>query len=115
MRHLALILSLLTLTACGSDSPTAPQNTTPPAPTTATVFFRIDGVTCTGVDAISLYIDGTIVGTQTLAAGGSTSSGFTTSIGSHAFGAKEVNGGFVWPTTVLNVPSNGLIDLLTCN
>jgi hypothetical protein len=107
MRKLALVFSLLALAACGSDSPTAPTN--------GPVYFRIDGLTCRGSDAITFYIDGTPVGTETLAAGGYTSSPYMASIGSHALGAKEVNSPFyTWPTTFENVPAAGMTFLLTC-
>jgi hypothetical protein len=112
MRHFAFVLSLAALAACGADSPTSP---TPPAPTTAAVYFRIDGVSCTGVDAVTLYIDGTPIGTETLAAGGSPSSPHVVAIGSHGLGAKEVNSPFyVWPTLVESIPAAGFTFLLTC-
>jgi hypothetical protein len=113
MRYLTFLSLLAAVAACGSDNPVTPP--APPAPTTAPVYFRIDGVTCHGVDAITLYIDGGAVGTETLAAGGSPSSPHVTSIGSHALGAKEVNAPFnVWPTTVENISAAGLTFLLTC-
>lgn len=111
MRYLALVFALALVGACGSDSPTAP-----PAPTTGPVYFRIDGVSCRGSDAIVLYIDGAPVGTETLVAGGAASGPHLTPIGQHGIGAKEVNAPFfTWPTTVAFVPSGGYTTLLTCN
>lgn len=114
MRKLALVLSLAALAACGSDSPAAPA--TPPAPTQGPVYFRVDGVSCTGGGPITFYVDGQAVGTESLAAGGSPSAAHMAAIGSHGLGAKEVNAPFyVWPTTVEYVSANGITFLLTCS
>lgn len=113
MRTLLCVCALAALAACGSDSPTTP--TVPAAPTTAAVYFRIDGVSCVGAGPITLYIDGAPVGTETLVAGGPTSSGYVTAIGSHGLGAKEVNSPFyTWPTQVENIPAAGFTFILTC-
>jgi hypothetical protein len=110
MRYLALVVSLLAAAACGGD------NVTAPAPTNGPVYFRIDGVSCRGGDAITLYIDGAPVGTETLVAGGSSSGPYMAAIGQHGLGAKEVNSPFyTWPTSVAYVPAGGYTMLLTCN
>ena len=111
MRYLALVFSLVILAACGSDSPTVP-----PAPTTGPVYFRVDGVSCTGGGPITFYIDGAPVGTESLAAGGSSSGPYMTTIGSHAVGAKEVNSPFyVWQSLTGYVTASGFTMLLKCS
>lgn len=111
MRHLAFVFSLAVLAACGSDSPTAPA-----APTTGPVYFKIDGVSCRGSDAIVLYIDGSPVGTETLVAGGPTSGPHMVTIGQHGIGAKEVNSPFyTWATQIVYVGAGGYQQLLMCS
>jgi hypothetical protein len=101
MRKLMALLGMAVLMACGSDS-TAP----PPAIQTGTVFFKIDALTCTGSGPVAFYLDGSLVGTETLAAGG-TSKGYTSPAGSHVAGAKIPNTTYTWPNTTINVPANG--------
>lgn len=94
-------LVMLALTACGGDSATAP---TPPAVATYT-RWTVDAQSCTGADAISLFVDGAIVGSETLAAGGS-SKLYQIQPGSHLIGATEARvGGFVWPSQTTFIPS----------
>jgi hypothetical protein len=72
------------------------------------VFFKIDGVSCRGSDAIVLYLDGSPIGTETLTAGGAASKAYSASAGSHLIGAKEVNSPFyTWQSTSEIVPAGG--------
>jgi hypothetical protein len=105
--RIPLMLSLVVLAACGSDST---------APAMGSVSFKIDGVSCRGGDAIALYVDGSVVGTETLVAGGAASKAYPASAGQHLLGAKEVNSPFfVWPSSNAMVPSGGTFtQLLTC-
>ena len=108
------MFSLALLAACGSDTTTAPA--APPAPTQGAVYFRVDGVSCTGGGPITLYIDGAPVGTEALAAGGAASSPHMVAIGSHGVGAKEVNFPYyTWATQIVYVPANGFQLLLKCS
>lgn len=107
MRRLLFVLATVMLIACGGDSATAPQN--------GTVYFKVDALTCTGSGQIALVIDGSIVGTETLAAG-QQSQGYVTPAGQHILGARETaSGGFVWPNQTATVPANSTYTaVLTC-
>jgi hypothetical protein len=108
MRKIALLLALVAVTACGSDSSTAPK-------ADATVVFKIDALTCTGSGAIEFFIDGSPVGTETLSAGQS-SQGYRTSGGQHILGARLANSSFIWPNTTVTVPAGGTFnELLPCS
>ena len=105
MRRIIAALSLLTLAACGGGG-------TEPIATTGTVFFKIDALTCTGTAAVTLFIDGSAVGTETMSAG-STSKGYTTSAASHILGARTAT--YLWPNTTMTVPAGSSItDVLPC-
>lgn len=107
MKKLFLGLTAALLIACGGES-TAPQ--------IGEVMFKVDGLTCTGTSSIQFFIDGSLVGQQTLSAGGQSSSAFTVDAGPHTVGARDaVSGGFVWPTSNITVPSNtSYTTTLTC-
>lgn len=91
---------MLALGACGGDSVTAP---TPPV--VAYTRWTVDAQSCTGADAISLFVDGAVVGSETLAAGGS-SKLYQIQPGSHLIGATEARvGGFVWPSQTTFISS----------
>lgn len=107
MKIARIVLALVFLAACkGADT----------APTTGQVFFKIDGVSCKGSDAIKLFVDGSAVGTETLTAGGVASTGYMVSAGGHLLGATEVNSPFFsWPSTHVTVTAGGTFtQLLTC-
>lgn len=111
-RHAALLFLTLALTACGAaDSATAP---TPPVVVTYT-RWTVDAQSCTGADAVSLFVDGAIVGTETLVAGGS-SKLYQIQPGTHLIGATEARvGGFVWPSqTTFISPGNTFTQILKC-
>jgi hypothetical protein len=112
MKAKFLMLGLVALLGAGAgcsggDKVTAPAN--------GTVIFKIDAQTCTGAGTITFYIDGSAVGTETLAAGGS-SKGYTTPAGTHVLGATEAGvGAYTWPSQTAAVPAGGTYTaVLTC-
>lgn len=84
------------------------------APTTGTVYFKIDAATCRGTSAnLKFFINGSQVGTEVVAVG-STSKGYETGAGSVVLSAQEV-GGFTWSPATHTVPAGGSFTLvLTC-
>lgn len=105
MRKLTAVVLLVALAACGGGGGTEPI-------ANGTLFFKIDALTCTGTDAVTFFIDGSAVGTETLSAG-QTSRGYTTSAASHVAGARTPT--YLWPNTTITVPANGSItDVLPC-
>jgi hypothetical protein len=99
---------LAVMAACGGDTTTAP-----PA-ANSTLFFKIDALTCSGTSVVSFAVDGSIVGSETISAGG-TSKGYTITAGSHVVGARVSNGNYVWPNTNINAPANGTFtQVLPC-
>jgi hypothetical protein len=90
------------LMACGAaDSAAGPKS-----PDVATYMrWTVDAQSCTGADAINLFVDGAMVGTETLAAGGA-SQLYPIQPGSHLVGATEARvGGFVWPSQTAFISS----------
>jgi hypothetical protein len=107
----ALVLLSLTFAGCGgADAPSAP-----PGPVMGAVQFKIDALSCVGAAAIDFYLDGSVVGTETLAAGGS-SRQYETTAGAHVLGAAVSNThSYVWPSSSVTVPANtALLWLLRC-
>jgi hypothetical protein len=81
-----------------------------------TVYFKIDSATCRGTSAsLRLFINGTLVGTETISVGG-TSKGYSTHAGSNVLSAQEArDGGFTWRPTTYDVPGGGSFTMvLTC-
>lgn len=107
VKRLVLLFAILTLAACGADKSTAVQ--------TGTVSFRVDNLTCVGTSSINFYIDGALVGTETLSAGQS-SSPFRVRAGPHTAGAQEATpSGYTWPNQNINVPVDAnYTALLAC-
>ena len=100
-RAILLALSLL----AGCDSVTEPDD--------VLVQFRIDAQTCTGTGTVSFFIDGQTVGTETLAAGG-TSRNYSTTAATHVLGARE-NAGYTWgPINVDLTGQSAYTQILTC-
>lgn len=99
----AVVSSVLAcfLAACGSDS-----SATEPTVASSHVVFKIDALSCVGSGTIQLFIDGSVVGTETLSAGQSSQS-YTTSGGSHVLGARLANSTYIWPSTTVMVPVGG--------
>jgi len=111
MRRLAALagLTLTTaLAACGgSDS-------SPTGPAMTEVDFKVDAATCSGSAAINLFVDGTMVGTETLSAG-LDSHHYPTTVGTHVLSASIANtNGRTWGPTTVAVPAGGYTLLLTC-
>jgi hypothetical protein len=104
------VLAMLALPACG-----AADSATGPTPTPSYAKWTVDAQTCTGSDVVSLFVDGTAVGSETLAAGGS-SKLYQVQAGSHVIGATEARvGGFVWPSQTVSIPSGQTFtQVLTC-
>ena len=101
-------LVLAVATACGKS------DNGPAAPTTGSVNFRVDGLTCTGSATILFFIDGAQIGSEALAAG-NTSTSYTVTSGSHTAGARTSTSSIIWPTGNITVPANGLWTVvLTC-
>ena len=102
-----LLIAAILLAACGGggDDP----------PATGSVYFRIDAATCPAQAArISFFIDGTNVGTETLAAG-TLSRPYTTSGGSHVLSARLLDFPITWNPSTHSVPAGGAFTLvLTC-
>ena len=102
------LASLTLLSACGGGGGGGDDS--------GTVYFKIDSATCRGTStSLKLYVDGSLVGTETVPVGG-TSSGYTTHSGSNVLSAQESKtGGFVWSPTTYNVPAGGSFTMiLTC-
>jgi hypothetical protein len=81
-----------------------------------TVYFKIDSATCRGKStSLMLYVNGSLVGTETVAVGG-TSSGYATHSGSNVMSAQENRtGGLVWNPGTYDVPGGGSFTMiLTC-
>jgi hypothetical protein len=79
------------------------------------VVWKIDAQTCRGVAPIDLFVDGGLVGTELIAAGG-TSNAYPVSAGSHVIGASVADGaGLVWPSVTHNISAGGTFNaVLTC-
>lgn len=110
MRRIAVVLSAFLIFGCGSDSSTAP------APVVnGTIIFKIDAASCKGTSAVDLFIDGSLAGTETLSAGG-TSKSYTVVSGQHVLAANISNTrAIVWPATTVTVPpNNSYTHILTC-
>jgi hypothetical protein len=84
MRRFVSILSLA-LAACGGESSTGPKT-----PATIPLIFKIDAQTCTGSAAIDFFVDGSIVGTENMSSGG-TSSTYQITPAKHVLGAQVSN------------------------
>ena len=103
---LATLAAATLLTACGGGGDDD----------NGTVYFKIDSATCRGTStSLRLFINGTLVGTETVAVGG-TSSGYSTHAGSNVLSAQEArDGGFAWSPTTFTVPGGGAFTMiLTC-
>jgi hypothetical protein len=111
-RPLALTLLALSLGACGGADAVAG----PPAPSQGAVQFKVDALTCVGSATIDFYLDGSVIGTETLSAGGSASKQYPTSAGQHVLGAAVSNTrSYVWPSANAIVPVNAtFIAILKC-
>jgi hypothetical protein len=111
----ALLLVSLTFTACGGADAVAGPNYQ--APTTGAVAFKVDGQSCVGSSAIDFYLDGSIIGTENLTAGGAASKSYVTSAGQHVVGAAVSNTrSFVWPSQNVMVTAGGVwTALLKCS
>jgi len=104
MRRTWLLVALLILAACGLTE----------AEPTATVTFQIDALTCQGAGVIDFVIDGAVVGTETLAAGGK-SKPYTTTQSVHFLGAKLSATGYTWPATTVDLTGIATyIHILPC-
>ena len=104
----SVLASLSLLSACGAGGGVSDDS--------GTVYFKIDSATCRGTStSLELYINGSLVGTATVAVG-ETSSGYTTHAGSSVLSAQENRtGGFVGSPTTYNVPAGGSFTMiLTC-
>ena len=101
MRRLVLGLAVILVAGCskGDSAPTAPAN--------GFVIFKLDASTCTapGTVTITFSIDGSTVGSATLA-GGQSSPVYTVAAGSHVLGARIANTTFAWGNISATVPSN---------
>lgn len=77
------------------------------------VYFKIDAGTCRiGATSLQLFINGSLVGTELIAAGG-VSSGFPTHAGSNVLFAKEnKQGGYIWNPSVHIIPEGGSYTLI---
>jgi hypothetical protein len=107
MRKLLAVAMVAVMAACGGE-------TTAPTAANGTLFFKIDALTCSGTSVVSFAVDGSVVGSETISAGG-TSKGYTVTAGSHVVGARVSNGNYVWPNTNINVPANGTFtQVLPC-
>jgi hypothetical protein len=107
MRRLLLGIAIVMLVACSSS-----DSTTGPSSTTGTVVFKLDANSCgTGSGVITFYIDGTSVGSATIA-GGQSSPSYTTSAGQHGLSARVANTGYTWPTLNATVPAGGTYTYL---
>jgi hypothetical protein len=114
VRAFATIISYGLLAGCSAAAaPTTPVVVN----TTGYVVWKIDGNSCTGADAINFYLDGSVVGTQTLTAGVGSSSAYPTPQGTHLISARENRtGGFVWPTQTVAISAGGTFtSVLTCS
>lgn len=109
MRRIAVALFAALMLGCGSDSTTAPE--TPKG----TIVFKVDASSCSGTAAIDLFVDGTLVGTETLSSGTS-SKAYTTTAGQHIVSASVANTrSRVWAPTAVTVPvNNSFTFLLLC-
>lgn len=107
MKHLLAGLALALVIGCGSDGGNAP--------TTGTIIFKVDASSCTGTAALDLFIDGSLVGTETLSAGAS-SKAYPATAGQHVVSARVANiNSRVWPPITVTVPSgNSYTQLLLC-
>lgn len=81
-----------------------------------TVYFKVDATTCSATRvAMNLYIDGAIVGTETLG-GGQTSKGYSVAPGTHFLSARVVGIDYSWPPTTAEIPGGATFNfLLTCS
>jgi len=79
------------------------------------VRWTVDAQTCVGSATIDLFVDGARVGSETLAAGG-TSRSYTVIAGTHVLGASESNNaGYVWPSQSFPVTAGGTsTQILLC-
>jgi hypothetical protein len=104
-RCTALLAILLAVSGCGGDS-TAPDQ--------GFATWRLDGITCTGSGPIQFFVDGALIGTETLSAGGPASKAYPVTVGTHLVGAKEAT--FTWPNTSVSITA-GLTytSVLTCD
>ena len=99
LRAVAVALTV-GLAACGSDS------NEPAVPTTGTLIFAVDPVTCLGSGTVELFIDATSQGSYVMSGGSQRS--YTVSAGTHTAGAREIGGSaYVWPTQNVTVPAAG--------
>lgn len=107
MRAIYVIGALLCVAISCGDS-------TAPTPMTA-VRFKVDKQTCVGTATLNFFVDGSQVGSGTLAAGDS-SSVFRVTSASHTLGANYANiGGRGWgPFTVDLTDYESWTQLLTC-
>lgn len=103
---LAILVAASVMLGCGGGGDDAP--------TTGSVYFKIDAATCRGTSAnMNLFINGTQAGNEVIAVGG-TSKAYVVSAGSAVLSAQEV-GGFTWVPTTHTVPAGGSFTLvLTC-
>ena len=81
MKRIVVGLAVL-LTACGGDSPTAPS--------TVSLYFKVDAQTCIGTASVNFYVDGSLAGTESMPAG-STSKAYAVGKGAHVIGASVAN------------------------
>lgn len=111
MRKIFAACVVVFVCACGGDSVTGPTG-----PTTGTVYFKVDLLTCgAGTAVINYYIDGSVVGAETATAG-VLSKGYTVAAGSHLLGAKIPANDYTWPNTTFVVQAGGSItDILPCS
>lgn len=108
MRSLLLALAVsLGLAACGGA--TAPQR--------ASAAFKVDGATCASLGTVTLdfFIDGTSVGTESLAPGVQSKS-YAVAPGSHVTLVEIANSSFGWANATMNYPAGQTtVRILPCS
>ena len=108
MRQLLLVFAALASLGCGKDSPAAPEP--------ARVRWTLSATTCQGSGDIHLIVDGSIVGTETMAAG-QTSQIHDVTPGQHFIEARTVvQPGIIWDSfAAVTIPSGQLFTrILEC-
>jgi hypothetical protein len=96
IRRLLFAAFVLTtsLSACGGDSTSPPKTA---------VQFKVDEATCEpGTFTLGFYVDGTVVGSETLGVG-ILSKRYGVTPGHHILGAKVSNTDYEWPDKEVDV------------